>query len=306
MKCSKSRVMASLFKGIPWIAIGAIGAAGVTSLSMVDANPAGGAQPLLAASASATSSAISSSDDVPRVFAPTQPRVTYTRYPWKTNIVTTIFWIGEEPTPKNPTPNDKSSWDVAWVENYGGYDDPDPQKRGWDYTPTDFTPGQNPFYVALPYNDVLDWKSTKPEAKRVIPWFHQRFVAPGRSVCKGQWVAIRRGSKICYAQWEDCGPFETTDYDYVFGDRSQPRTTSNGGAGLDVSPAVRDYLGMKSGERLDWRFVDLREVAPGPWQRYGANNDFVQMREEQMREQQDRIAKLREARDAWLQEQRLP
>jgi hypothetical protein len=26
-------------------------------------------------------------------------------------------------------PNDVSSWDTNWVENYGGYDDPDPLKQ---------------------------------------------------------------------------------------------------------------------------------------------------------------------------------
>src|SRR6476620_1305897 len=27
------------------------------------------------------------------------------RYPWKSNIVTTIFWIGEQPSDNNPVPN---------------------------------------------------------------------------------------------------------------------------------------------------------------------------------------------------------
>ena len=36
------------------------------------------------------------------------------RYPWKLNIVTTIFWVGERPSGNNPVPNDKSSWDKYW------------------------------------------------------------------------------------------------------------------------------------------------------------------------------------------------
>ncbi|PYL44311.1 MAG: hypothetical protein DMF42_01625, partial [Verrucomicrobia bacterium] len=27
------------------------------------------------------------------------------RYPWKKNIVTTVFWIGEKPSANNPVPN---------------------------------------------------------------------------------------------------------------------------------------------------------------------------------------------------------
>ena len=35
----------------------------------------------------------------PQVFVPTASRTsTTTRYPWKTNIVTTVFWIGEQPS----------------------------------------------------------------------------------------------------------------------------------------------------------------------------------------------------------------
>src|SRR5204863_3753547 len=36
------------------------------------------------------------------------------RYPGKSNIVTTVFWIGEEPSGNNPVPNRVSSWDKDW------------------------------------------------------------------------------------------------------------------------------------------------------------------------------------------------
>src|ERR687887_400738 len=42
------------------------------------------------------------------------------RYPWKSNIVTTVFWIGEKPSGNNPVPNRVSSWDKEWTKNYGG------------------------------------------------------------------------------------------------------------------------------------------------------------------------------------------
>jgi len=196
-------------------------------------------------------------------------------YPWKRNIVTTVFWIGELPTRHNPVPNTKSSWDAEWAENYGGYDDPEPSgRRG--YLPANFIPRQNPFYVALPYNDVSGGR-TKPEAAQVIPWFKDGFVRQGQSVCKGRWIAIHCRGRVAYAQWEDCGPFRTDHSNYVFG-TERPSANRNGGAGLDISPAVRDYLGMEGTDVADWRFVEVGEVPGGPWALHGDNNNFVQLR----------------------------
>jgi len=210
---------------------------------------------------------------LPKVFAPSRPREIHTRYPWKRDIVTTVFWIGELPTPGNPVPNTVSAWDRRWTSNYGGYDDPDPDARE-GYLPRDFTPGQNPFYFALPYNDISR-TGTKASARAVIPWFEEEFYRDGRTVLKGRWIAIRQGDRVCYAQWEDVGPFETDDWEYVFGDQ-RPKTTKNRCAGLDVSPAVRDYLNFGTGFGLvDWRFVDIDEVPDGPWKQYGANNPFA-------------------------------
>src|SRR6188508_2458405 len=73
----------------------------------------------------------------PQVFVPTSSRTSTQRYPWKTNIVTTVFWIGEQPTENNPVPNTKSSWDANWVGNYGGYDTPDAGSRR-NYIPVNF------------------------------------------------------------------------------------------------------------------------------------------------------------------------
>jgi hypothetical protein len=197
------------------------------------------------------------------------------RYPWRLSIMTTIFWIGEHPSTNNPVPNDASSWDPNWFGDYGGYDDPalNLRKR---FVPASFFPRQNPFYVALPYNDVQAGH-TKPEAKQVIPWFKDSFIRDGLSVLKGHWVSIRHNNRVCYAQWEDCGPFTTDHWQYVFGNE-RPRPNLNQGAGLDVSPAVRDYLGLGNLDACDWKFVDFREVPPGPWAMYGDNNSFVILR----------------------------
>ncbi len=194
-------------------------------------------------------------------------------YPWKLYVTSTIFWIGELPTSRNPTPNCKSSWDQQWSANFGGYDDPDPTNRiadfaNNDFRPKSFTPKLNPFYIALPYNDVLGYGRHKPEAARVIPWFARLQPAPGKTVCKGRWVQIYNGRRSCYAQWEDCGPWVTDDWEFVFGTKP-PKTTQNGKAGIDISPSVRDYLSIRSGQKVHWRFVEASQVPYGPWKKYG-------------------------------------
>jgi hypothetical protein len=194
------------------------------------------------------------------------------RYAWKKNIVTTVFWIGERPSRNNPVPNRTSSWDKSWTRNYGGFDDPNPAHRS-NYIPVKFTPRQNPFYCALPYNDKAT-NGHRPEAPRVVPWFNEAYRGPGVSTCKDRWVAIRKGNRTAYAQWEDAGPFRTDYWQYVFGN-DRPKLNLNKGAGLDVSPAVRDYLGLSDTDVTDWRFVDFSEVSRGPWSTHGENNTFV-------------------------------
>ena len=100
----------------------------------------------------------------------------------------------------------------------------------------------------------------------------------GQSVLKDRWVAIRKGDKVCYAQIEDVGPFRTDHWQYVFGNE-RPRPNLNRGAGLDVSPAVRDYLGLNGLDVCDWKFVDVREVSrSGPWALCGDNNTLAMLR----------------------------
>jgi hypothetical protein len=214
------------------------------------------------------------------------PKRTEERFPWKTQIVTTVFWIGERPSKNNPVPNHKSCWDANWARNYGGEDMPDPARRK-DFSPVDFVPGLNPFYIALPYNDKMR-EGYKPEAPLVVPWFNEAVDGSGASTCKGRWVAIRFGNRVCYAQWEDAGPFRTDHWQYVFGNE-RPKPNLNQGAGLDVSPAVRDFLGIQATDVTDWKFVDFKDVPPGPWSKLGENNTFVL----QAREKEQRLAKVR-------------
>lgn len=115
---------------------------------------------------------------LPSAYQPASARLSSA--PWKTGIVTTVFWCGELPTPKNPTTNVMSSWDPAWRTNFGGYDDPENRTRS--FTPVGFIPKRNPFYVALPFNDCLDGKTTKAEAAALIPWFKSSFKRHGLSL----------------------------------------------------------------------------------------------------------------------------
>ena len=215
----------------------------------------------------------------PQVVIPTTSRTLGVsgRYPWKTGIVTTTFWVGESAGQNNPVHNHSSSWDINWGQNFGGFDNPNPEARR-NFIPIGFVPRQNPFYIALPYNDVTRG-TTKPEAKVVIPWFKDAFVREGLTICRDRWVAVRNSSgKVSYAQWSDCGPFRTDHWQYVFGNE-KPKPNLNNGAGLDISPAVRDFLGLKGTDVTDWKFVDDKDVPKGPWALYGDNNHFVKAKE---------------------------
>lgn len=187
------------------------------------------------------------------------------QFTWQRDIPVTIFWVGENASENNPTHNHSSSWEPNWMQNFGGVDDPN-NRNG--YFPATFKPKQNPFYIALPYNDIASGGGRfKPEASRLIKWFRREAKVPGRSVCKDRWIAIHKGHKVCYAQWKDCGPFYTDDYAYVFQGK-RPKPNRNGNAGLDISPAVRDFLGVKSGELVSWKFVEDKDVLTGPWEEW--------------------------------------
>lgn len=193
-------------------------------------------------------------------------------YPWKQFVTSKLFWIGES-SGRRSSNTGKSSWDEKWLANFGGYDDPDPAKRianhaAGEFRPKGFIPKLNPFYIALPYNDLDKSHQRKPEAQKVIPWFTRIKPEPGQTVCKGRWIQVYRGGRSCYGQWEDCGPWETDDWQFVFG-YMPPKNTRNGAAGISISPAIRDYLGLKSGDQLHWRFVEAEQIPHGPWSKYG-------------------------------------
>ena len=167
---------------------------------------------------------------------------------WHNNITATVFWVGEEAGEENNfISNVESCFDEKWLEHYGGKDDP---KARINYFPSTFIPKENPFYVALPVSEYDKDGNLREEIKEVGP-------------LKNRWVEIVYDGKKAYAQLEDCGPFVYDDFDYVFGD-AKPKNHVNH-AGIDLSPAVADYLGINGSANVSWRFVDERDVEEGPW-----------------------------------------
>ena len=97
---------------------------------------------------------------------------------------------------------------------------------------------------------------------------------------KNRWVEIQHTvnavTYTAYAQIEDAGPYVYDDEGYVFGSPpAAPESQQANNAGLDVSPAVRDFLhfGGTSAEdqlnndenEVNWRFLDASGVPTGPW-----------------------------------------
>ncbi len=184
-------------------------------------------------------------------------------YPIHKNITVTYFWIGEPADSENGyIPNSESSWDINWQAHYGGVDDPN-NRSG--FYPAAFIPKENPFYFALPYDDYDSTGNRRQSAYKQIYWAKGKIWSAYESMCKNRWIKIIKGSKTVYAQWEDCGPFFYNDSNYVFGTSLPMNQTQNNSSGLDISPAVRDYLGISGLDIIDWQFVDSIDVPNGPW-----------------------------------------
>jgi hypothetical protein len=190
-------------------------------------------------------------------------RKTKLSYPWKTGIITTEFWIGEGGSNISSTDNIGSAWDEHWRSTNRGTDDPN-DRNG--FASADHASTVNPFYVALPFNDL----AFPDKARDWVPRGWHRPPEDGKQVsaCKDRWVWIKNANgRSCFAQWEDVGPLRSDHAEYVFGDE-RPDTYTR--AGLDVSPAVADYLGIDENRRAitSWRFVDAEDVPPGAWLKY--------------------------------------
>lgn len=178
------------------------------------------------------------------------------------SISTTYFWAGEEAGKENKDiSNLPSAWDEQWVKHFGGVDDPG-KRNG--LVVASFSPKENPFYFALPYNDFDENGNRKKDAYTIVPWANSKKWTDAESMLKNQWIKITKGGKTAYAQWQDVGPFSEDDSAYVFGSAA-PKSRTNDDAGLDVSPAVRDFLGLEDVDKTDWQFVLADQIPDGPW-----------------------------------------
>ncbi len=176
-------------------------------------------------------------------------------------VTTTVFWVGEEGSVYNGFIDNKSSaWISDWVGSFGGFDDPYDR---CGFKPCGFEPKENPFYFALPYEDTDEY-GPKESLKR-IPWYDAN-VEP-HALIKDRWIEVVYNGKKCYAQWEDVGPYEIDDFEYVFGSSPPKNKEDDVRSGLDVSPAMRDCLNLDEDgiSMAGWRFVEFEEVPEGPW-----------------------------------------
>lgn len=179
-------------------------------------------------------------------------------YPAHQDITATMFWVGEPPDPDNHgITNVSSAWVDNWVKEFGGVDDPN---NRCGYLPCGYNPKENAFYFALPFNDYDENGNLKPaRILKLIPWYTG---APpeGQSLVKNRWIAVTFQGKTVYGQWEDVGPFGEDDQAYVFG-KAAPKDP----AGLDVSPAMNDYLNLDGEGVVSWHFINAANVPDGPW-----------------------------------------
>jgi hypothetical protein len=186
----------------------------------------------------------------------------------------TTFWVGEiyDPSAGAEGQNIASAYDGRWMQHYGGCDgvrrngacqtEHRSAANGW--FPSSMQPRENPFYVALPFDDVGDPIAFAQRSR--IPWAPARGYAGHLSdrdfsYMKNRWVAVTGPRGTCYGQIEDAGPGHYHDFAYVFGG-AEPVGTY----GVDLSPAMFHCVGFQRGTgvgNVDWRFVD---VPPrGPW-----------------------------------------
>lgn len=206
-------------------------------------------------------------------------------YPRHTGIVATTFWVGEIFDPDAEDGSQMySTYDDHWYRSYGGCDgrvvddvcrtEKRFKRDGW--FPRHMTPKQNPFYLDLPYDDLNDRIGFRDRGK-VIPWAHRNkyegdIANPDVSLMKNRWVRITSRGHTCFGQIQDAGPGKYHDATYVFGsDDARPASKRYNNAGMDVSPALNGCLRFTAlngnRDKVNWRFVDARDVPAGPWKR---------------------------------------
>ena len=156
---------------------------------------------------------------------------------WKSGRAT-VFWVGESETEDNDhIANHKSAWDAKWVEHFGGTDDPDDR---CEFVPCGFKPKENSFYVALPYDDMEE-DGRRKAVNTFIPWDK-----PGakQSLLKNRWIAIRANNVTLLCAVAGRRSVRERRCGLRLRRRIPAEKQQREGAGIDLSPAVRDCLGV--------------------------------------------------------------
>ena len=230
-------------------------------------------------------------------------------YPWHTGIVVTTAWVGELfDAHASDGSQVCSAYDSQWAFDFSGVNiGPAPggtscagaPMGGCDgissgtkpgnftcqtertsaangYFPLHMTPLENPFYLDLPFDDVNNAQAFAQRCA-VVPWAQQ--MDPSGAHCADKTFSYMKNMAVelvgangqhCIGQVEDAGPHEYDDTAYVFGaNDARPHSRAFNGAGMDISPALRDCLGINqlNGDTAtaDWRFIDPAQVPDGPW-----------------------------------------
>jgi hypothetical protein len=208
--------------------------------------------------------------------------------PWK-HVTASTFYIGEEANTSNANiSNITTAWSEFAVSDFGGVDSWGPiNPDDWDgqryqrngFCPKDFRAKENIFYLALPTLDHDEHGRVKAAEKQVrngarylpeLQRFHHGRFREDQSPFKNLWVEVVFHGRSAFGQLEDIGPSDkhdrsVSDYKYVWGKAKKPKNKFGMHAGIDLSPALTDYLGTDGKGKIHWRFVPAKQVPDGPW-----------------------------------------
>jgi hypothetical protein len=116
-------------------------------------------------------------------------------YPWKVGIPISLFWIGKDE-------KTGSAWDANWLKENGGVDSPT-DRNG--FASAGHPSRVNPFYVALPFNDLAH----ADEAEKWVPrgWAKPDFQGKGGLRRQGPLGANQEfGGAVVLCAVGGCGP----------------------------------------------------------------------------------------------------
>jgi hypothetical protein len=214
--------------------------------------------------------------NIPIINAGTRPK----------SAIASTFYIHEPAGSSNAgISNVPTAWDDLASKDYGvpdgwgpinGVSGPTFKRRG--LCPAAGIPKEGLAYVAIQVvdHDGRIYKKAFPWVKyaaRFLPQlrkFKDGHFADWQSPFKNLWVEVHYHGLVAYGQVEDTGPSKFTDgraadFPYVFGRARHTKNRYGLHAGIDLSPALTDYLGTDGGARVTWRIIPSDLVPNGWW-----------------------------------------